>query len=61
MAKQMKSVKLKLAKKYFDDLPPSYLNNMEDFKFFENFAAHDTMIEIFRVVKYQVLGQISEI
>ena len=60
MAQDMKMLRLKLAKDYFTDLPSSTLENMDDFKMFENFAAQDTIIEINRAVKFQVLKDLAE-
>lgn len=55
MAQDMKTQKVKLSKDYFNELPSSRLENIDDFKMFENFASHDTIIEINRAVKFQVL------
>ena len=56
MGKETKTQSLKLSSEYFNELPPSVLKNIDDYKLFDNFVLHDTVIEIIRAVKFQVLG-----
>ena len=61
MAKFLKIQKTTLdVDDYFEDLPYSAIDNVQDHQLFENFVENELEIEVIRAIKFQVLDEYSK-